>query len=408
MKTPADTVPVRWRRRVYFVLDAGLSPESLATLVHGLLIGLVIASVAAIVLVTVPRYAARYGFFFTVIEIVAVAAFTVEYVLRLWSAPEHGPYAHLSSWAARWRFAKSPLALIDLFSILPFYLAFVVPTSADLRILVMLRLLRFFKLARYSPGMRSLVAVLEAERKALFACAVVLFGLVLMMATAMHFIEHTAQPDKFGSIPQAMWWAVITLTTVGYGDVVPVTPLGRLVAAFTMLMGIMMLALPIGIVANAFAEEIHKREFVVNWSMLARVPLFAQLSAAEIAEVMTYLRAQTAAGGDVVERRGEPAHAMYFIASGAVQVELPNQSVELGEGQFFGERALLHGTARSATVRAVRATKLLSLEATDLGALMERHPELRQRIEAVERERAAINAEMQGDLDRAELQTPGQ
>jgi voltage-gated potassium channel len=406
MKPAADAGPVHWRRRIYFVLDAGMSSEPLAALVHRLLIGLVVVSVAAIVLDTVPHLARRYGLLFAAVEMIAVAAFSVEYALRLWSAPEYGPYAHLSDWAARWSFAKSPAALIDILSIMPFYLALVVPADADLRVLVMLRLLRFFKLGRYSPGMRSLMAVLEAERKALFACVVVLFGLVLVTATAMHFIEHDAQPDKFGSIPDAMWWAIVTLTTVGYGDVVPITLLGRIVAGFTMLMGVMMLALPIGIVANAFADEIHKREFVVNWSMLARVPLFAHLSAAEIAEMMTYLRAQTAAAGDVIVRRGEPAHAMYFIASGAVEVELPNQTVELGEGSFFGERALLHKSPRSATVRAVRSTKLLLLDAADLHALMERHPALRQRIEAVESERAAINAGMQGDLDSADVQHP--
>ena len=406
MNPAADPEPLRWRRRIHFILDAGMSTEPVTTFVHRLLIGLVITSVTAIVLDTVPDLSRRYGLLFTAIEMIAVALFSLEYALRLWCAPEYGPIAHLSAWAARWSFAKSPAALIDLLSILPFYLALVVPADADLRVLVMLRLLRFFKLARYSPGMRSLVAVLEAERKALFACAVVLLGLVLVTATAMHFVERDAQPDKFGSIPAAMWWAIVTLTTVGYGDVVPVTLLGRIVAGFTMLMGVMMLALPIGIVANAFADEIHKREFVVNWSMLARVPLFAHLSAAEIAEVMTYLRAQTAAAGDILVRRGEPAHAMYFIASGAVEVELPNQPVVLGEGSFFGERALLHKSPRSATVRAIRPTKLLLLDAADVHALMERHPALRERIEAVERERATINAGMQGDLDTAELQNP--
>jgi voltage-gated potassium channel len=370
--------------------------------VHGLLVGLVIASVAAVVLATVPDYAQRFGLLFTAIEVVAVSVFSVEYGLRLWSAPEYGPFAQLGAWRARWAFAKSAPALIDLLSVAPFYLALVVP--ADLRVLVMLRLMRFFKLARYSPGMRTLVAVLNAERKALFACAIVLFGLVLVTATAMHFVEHDAQPEKFGTIPDAMWWAIVTLTTVGYGDVVPVTALGRLVAAFTMIMGLMMLALPIGIVANAFAEEIHKREFVINWSMLARVPLFAHLSAAEIAEIMPYLRAQTAAAGDIIVRRGETVHEMFFIASGAVEVELPNP-MQLGEGHFFGERALLHKIPRSATVRALRPTKLLLLDAADLHRLMERFPELRRHIEEVERERAGLNAAVSGDLDPAEPET---
>ncbi len=244
--------------------------------------------------------------------------------------------------------------------------------------------------------------MLEAERRALFACAVVLFGLVLVTATAMHFFEHDAHPDKFGTIPDAIWWAIVTLTTVGYGDIVPITLAGRIVASFTMLMGLMMIALPIGIVATAFADEIHKREFVVNWSMLARVPLFAHLSAAEIAEIMPYLRAQAVAAGDLIVRRGDPAYAMYFIAGGAVEIDML-RPVTLREGQFFGERALLHNIPRSATVRAVQPTKLLLLDAADFHTLMERHPVLRQHIEEVDRERAAINVGFDGDLDAAEL-----
>jgi voltage-gated potassium channel len=148
------------RRRVFFLLDPGSTTEPAASAVHHILVALVIASVAAVVLATVPDLVMHYGELFTTIEIVAVTAFSLEYGLRLWSAPEYGPYAQLGEWGARWAFARSPSAVIDLLSIAPFCLALVVP--ADLRILVMLRLMRFFKLARYSPGMRTLIAVLEA------------------------------------------------------------------------------------------------------------------------------------------------------------------------------------------------------------------------------------------------------
>ena len=115
----------------------------------------------------------------------------------------------------------------------------------------------------------------------------------------------------------------MTLTTVGYGDVVPVTLAGRIVAGCTMVTGMLMLALPIGIVATAFSEEIHKREFVVTWGMLSRVPLFASLNASEIAEVMPYLRAQTIPADTLIVRKGDPARCMYFIST-AVEVELPS------------------------------------------------------------------------------------
>jgi voltage-gated potassium channel len=394
----------RVRRRIHFILDVGLSADRISGLVHQMLIALVLISVSAVVLESVPSLSTHYYLLFRIIEIVAVAIFTLEYGLRLWSAPDHVPYTSMGAVAARWAFVKTPSALVDLATILPMYLSFFF-VSADFKILLLLRLLRFFKLARYSPGMRSLVAVLEAERKALFASAVVLFGLVLIAAAAMHLVEHDAQPDKFGTIPDSMWWAVVTLTTVGYGDVAPITLAGRLVASITMFMGLMMIALPVGIVATAFAEEIHRREFVVTWGMIARVPLFSSLDAAEIADIMRYLRAQAAPTGQLIVRRGETANSMYFIAAGQVVIELPHARVTLGEGQFFGEIALLKKTRRSATVRATQPTKLLLLDARDLHQLMERNPDLAKRIEQVVRERTEFSGQTKGDLLASEMES---
>ena len=381
-----EALPDTLRRRIHLALDSSVASDFLTVSLHRLLVLLVAASVSAVVLESVPAYAAQYGQWFMVIEKVAVAVFTLEYVLRIWTAPEHTPFSEMHPWAARWNFAISASAIVDLLSIAPFFLTIFIP--GDLKVLLLFRLLRFFKLARYSAGMRSLVAALEAERKALLASATVLFGLVLVAASAIHLVEHQAQPDKFGSIPDSMWWAIVTLTTVGYGDVVPITVAGRIVAGFTMLMGLMMLALPIGIVANAFAEEIHRREFVVTWGMLARVPLFASLDAGEIAEVMRYLRAQTIPPDTLIVRKGEEAHSMYFVAVGSVEVEAAGGPIRLGEGTFFGEMALLRRAPRNANVRSVQATKLLILDGVDLRSLMERNPEIRRRIEAVVSERS--------------------
>ena len=375
----------RRRRRVPLILEGGLG-DPFSRAIEAVLVLCALVSVAAVVLESDTALAARYGQLFVAVEIVCVTIFTVEYGLRLWSAAEHTRWADLHPWRARWNAATTPLAIIDLVSILPFYLAVVVP--GDFRVLMLFRLFRFFKLARYSPGMRSLIAALEAERRALLASAIILFGLVLVAAAAMHLAEHQAQPDKFGSIPDAMWWAIVTLTTVGYGDVVPVTLAGRIIAGFTMLMGLMMIALPIGIVSTAFSEQIHRREFVVTWAMVARVPLFARLSAVEIAEIMNYLRARTVPAHTVIVRRGEPAHAMYFIAGGEVEVEARGGPVALSEGQFFGEMALLRKTARSSTVRTRTPTKLLVLDAADLHQIMERNRDIAQIVEATAAARA--------------------
>ncbi|MFL6813256.1 MAG: cyclic nucleotide-gated ion channel, partial [Bradyrhizobium sp.] len=212
------------------------------------------------------------------------------------------------------------------------------------------------------------------------------------------------QPDKFGTIPQAMWWAIVTLGTVGYGDVVPVTAVGKLVSAFAIIGGLTMIALPVAIISTAFADEIRRRDFVVTWGMLARVPLFSHLSASEIADIMRLLRARTIEAAEVLVRRGDAASSMYFITTGEVEIELPNQRVRLGDGTFFGEIALLHRTKRSGTVTATRKTRLLALDAQDFHALLERMPALAAHVHKTAKTRLADSAEAQkGDLAIAEI-----
>jgi voltage-gated potassium channel len=213
------------------------------------------------------------------------------------------------------------------------------------------------------------------------------------------------QPDKFGTIPDAMWWAIVTLGTVGYGDAVPETPLGKLVAAAAIVGGLVMVALPVGIIASAFAKEIHRRDFVVTWSMVARVPLFAELSAAEIAQIMPLLRAQLVGPGDNIVRRGEPAHSMYFIASGDVEIELPSERVRLKGGQFFGEIAVLRQARRSATVTALSRTSLLLLDAHDFHMLMDGEPRMAGRVREMVRERLGHDlVSAKGDIIGAEIE----
>jgi voltage-gated potassium channel len=257
-------------------------------------------------------------------------------------------------------------------AILPFWFAFLLPD--EFRVLLVLRVIRFMKIARYSPAMRSLLEVLYSERRALFGCVVALLGATLMAGAVMHLVEGRIQPDKLGTIPDAMWWAIVTLGTIGYGDVVPVTALGKMVASVTMVLGLVMIALPVGIIANAFNEQIHRRDFVVTWGMVAKVPLFSELSAAEIADIMRLLRSQQVEPGAVIVRRGDPGQSMYFIAAGEIEIHLPNERARLGVGHFFGEIAVLQRTRRSATVTAVTRTSLLVLDASDMHALMERAP----------------------------------
>jgi voltage-gated potassium channel len=378
---------LRLRRRVHQLLDYGFDASPAGAFIHFALVALIAASVAAGVLSTSPTIAARWAFELQAVEIVALAVFTLEYGLRLWSAPEHTLYAELHPWRARLSFALEPVSLLDLVTLAPLLAGLFI--ESDFSVFLMLRLLRYFKLARYSPGMRSLALALKTERRALGASLLLLIGLVVLAASVMHVLERDAQPDKFGSVPEAMWWAIVTLTTVGYGDVTPVTVAGRMAAGVTMVLGMIMLALPVGIVATAFSQEIHRREFIVTWGMLSRVPLFAHLSAAEIAEIMRYLRAQTIPANALVMRRGDIATCMYLIASGEVEIDAAGGPVRLGEGDYFGELALLRKSRRSADVRSVKPTKLLALDGADMMALMERDPVIQAHIMAQAQARSA-------------------
>ena len=390
------------RRWLYLVLDQGAEVGGISAIVNWALVGAIVVTLAATVMQSVPAMAAAYGRLFELVEYAALAIFSLEYALRLWVAAEHPPWRRLGAFRAALRASVSPAGLIDLAAILPFWFSFLV--STDFRIVLVLRLIRFFKLSRYSPAMRSLLDALYSERRALFGCFVILCGATLIAAGLMHLAESTAQPEKFGTIPEAMWWAIVTLGTVGYGDAVPITATGRLIGGLTIFAGLLMVALPVGIVATAFANEVHRRDFVVTWGLVARIPLFSQLSATQIADVMKILRAQKVDKGAIIARRGEPAHSMYLIVDGEVEIRLSHKRVKLGTGDFFGEIAALRQTRRSATVQALQSTRLLALDASDLHSLMDREPQVASRI--WDAARARLGSELDktsSDLIGAEL-----
>jgi len=403
MNRPGRQTIARLRHRLYGLLEHGPIGDRAGRLTGQFIVALLVVNLVAVVLESVPEYEARYRAVFVAIELFSLVAFTLEYALRVWIAVEHAPYRHLKAGVARWRFVTSPFGIVDLLAILPFWLAFAGP--ADLRVVLIFRFIRFLKLARYSPSMRSLLAALYSERRALFGCFVILLGATTVAASIMHLVEGGVQPKNFGTIPSAMWWAIVTLSTIGYGDVVPITAAGKLVAAATGVMGLIMVALPIGIIATAFANEVHRRDFVVTWGMVARVPLFSGLSAIEIADIMELLRAEQIEAGEVVVRRGEAAHSMYFIAAGEVEIALDHERVRLGAGHFFGEIAVLRRARRSATVTALNRTSLLVLDAHDLHALMARQPQIAERIRVVARKRLEGRSSGQkGDLLTEELE----
>jgi voltage-gated potassium channel len=368
----ADQQTATLRHRVHDLLDKGMIGTGAADVVHGVLIGLVLVNVAAVILESVPAIAATHRLAFKILEIISVAVLTTEYLARLWTAVDHPALRGLPAGAARLKSALTPTMLIDLVAILPFYIGFLV--DIDLRFVLLFRLLRFFKLARYSPGFTSLVDAVWSERRALGASLLIFLGAMIMVAAAMRIAEQEAQPDKFGTIPDALWWAVITLTTVGYGDVYPVTPAGKMIAGVTAVLGIAMLALPVGIIATAFAREIQRRDFVISWSMVSNVPLFAGLDAASVADLMRVLKSATYEPGELICRSGERARAMFVVAEGEVEVDREDGAQKLCAGQCFGEAAVLDHAQRHQTVRACAWVKVLMLDADDLHQIINARP----------------------------------
>jgi voltage-gated potassium channel len=400
--TRRDTQP-RLRRRLYEILEQGPHGDHAGAAVGRGLALLVFINILAVILESVPSLEDRYSDWFNVIEFLSLIIFTAEYALRLWVTAEHGAFMRLSSIKARLRYATSAAGLVDLLAILPFWLDLFL--TADLRFVLVFRILRFFKLGRYSAGMGSLLEAIYAERRALLGCLVLLFGATLISGSLMYLAEGSIQSDKLGTIPDAMWWSIVTLGTIGYGDVIPVTTAGRLIASMTIITGIMMIALPAGIIATAFSSEIHRRDFVITWAMVARIPIFSELDAVEVAEVMRLLRAQVYESGSIIALRGEEAQSMYVIAAGEVEIALPDGPIQLGAGQFFGEVAVLRRARREATTTAITRVRLLVLDADDLHALMERSPQIAAHIRKVARERLGQELVSEtGDLAAEEIE----
>ena len=241
--------------RVHELLEESPSGDGISKALDYFIIGLIVINTAAEILETVkPVYELSPGFF-TGLEAVSMALFTVEYLLRLWSCTAEPRYSHPLT--GRLRYAFTPLLLIDLIALIPFYLPFL--GLGDLRMIRALRLLAWAaRLGRYFEGIRTLGRVLRGKLQELLTVVMVLAVMLVLASAVMYHAEHRAQPEEFASIPEAMWWSIITLTTVGYGDVSPITPTGKVMAGVIAVLGIGMFALPAGILGSGFLAEIQR------------------------------------------------------------------------------------------------------------------------------------------------------
>ena len=367
------------RARIYRIIECSDPDDWKGQWFDGFMIVLIITNVIAVILETVAEIAAAHATFFYVFELFSVVVFTVEYSLRIWVAVENEDeesYRHPVK--GRIRYATTPMALIDLMAIVPFYLAFIL--AVDLRFMRVFRLLRLLKLTRYSTAIHTLWSALVSQRRALGAALVIIVILLVFSSSIIFLMEKEAQPEAFSSIPAAMWWGLATLTTVGYGDVTPVTAVGKVFGAFIMVLGIGMFALPAGILATGFANELRKREFVVTWNMVAQVPFFSTLDALRISEIANLLELRVVPPRSVVVHKGDKADSMCFISSGTVAVDVPPEPHILGPGDFFGEIALLKDCERTATVTTVTECQLLVLSVDNFNRLLKGDAEIQEAL----------------------------
>jgi len=386
-----DTKLLHLRRRVHQVLDVPQADDWISKIVGYALVILIILNVLAVILESVTAIREAFGDAFIWFEIVSVAIFTAEYVLRLWGSIEDANQRYQDPLLGRLRYAMRPLVLIDLIVILPFYLS--VLFGFDLRFLRVMRLLRVLKLTRYSGALAMFGAVISSQKRPLLMAAYLLAITLVLVASLMYLVENEAQPVAFADIPSAMWWGLVTLTTVGYGDVTPITPVGKLLGAAVTIMGIGMYALPAGILASGFMQELNRRQFMVTWRMVAKVPLFARLEAERIAEIAAQLDTQVVPPRYTIVRRGEPAECMYFISSGDVEVELEPAPLRLTTGDFFGEIALIRRQPRTATIVSLTECHLLVLEARNLEKVLADNPEMAEDMQRVIEKRAGDSEE---------------
>lgn len=246
------------KNRLFDILEIASDGDLPSKLFDIFIMTLISLNVITVILGTVDYLYSRYMLFFWAFEIFSVSVFTIEYLLRLWTCTTDSRFKSFIK--GRIRFAVTPLALVDLLAILPFYLPMIIPLDLRfIRALRLFRLFRLFKMGRYSEALKTFGNVLKEKKEELVIAVFSVLIILVIASSLMYFIENETQPEAFSSIPAAMWWGAATLTTVGYGDIYPITPIGKFLGAIIALLGIGMFALPAGILSSGFAEEIQRK-----------------------------------------------------------------------------------------------------------------------------------------------------
>src|SRR5579862_4543065 len=372
------------RQWAHMVFEEGQIDTLPGRIIEVLLVLLIIANVAAVALETIPSISAKFHPFFSAFEQFSLVAYALEYVARVWSSIEDPRIGVRGPVQGRIAFALRPLMMVDFLafgpSILGLFLGF------DFRVLRIFRLFRLLKLARYSQALQALLSVLFAERSALFASLILLLSTVCFCGELMHLAEGSIQPKVLGTMPNAMYWAITTLATVGYGDITPVTPLGKLIAGMTMVMGITAFALPVGIIANGFVTGLNRRRFAITWTMLRRQPLFQGFDVEALNAVLEVLTSAIVREHSQLTVAGRDANTFWLVVSGRACSE-NGGTREIGPGKAIGVEAYTHDATYEETVTAETELRVVALPGDELRRLCRKFPLLRERIETMLAER---------------------
>lgn len=250
---------MNWKARTYQILEKADQGDRISRTVDLFLMALILLNIFAVIIETVDSIHNKYANFFLVFEYFSIVVFSIEYVLRVWTCTED-PY-YKGAFLGRIKYIFSFMALIDLMSLLPFFLPRLIHLDGRfLRGLRLLRVFRLLKFTRYSRAMKMISQVLRSKREELTIAMAIAGLLLVLISCLMYFVEHKEQPEAFSSIPATMWWGVATLTTVGYGDIYPVTVLGKILGGLMAIMGVGVFALPAGILATGFNDVLVTKE----------------------------------------------------------------------------------------------------------------------------------------------------
>lgn len=243
------------RQRLYLILDPDAKGDIWERIFETVLIAIILVNILAIVIDSVKEIDHEYATLFRSIEVFSIFFYTIEYVARIYSIVENPIYREPVK--GRLKFMFTPMAIIDLLAFLPFYLTFLPIDLRFLRIFRLMALFRVFKIARYLRALTLFKRVLSQRKEQLVLSFLFILFILVIISFMMFYVEHEAQPDKFSSIPATMWWGIATITTVGYGDMVPITPLGKFLGGIFAIAGVGLLALPAGILSSGFFETLH-------------------------------------------------------------------------------------------------------------------------------------------------------